>query len=234
MNLPARDDIHLLAGAYALNALDDLERRRFEAHLPTCASCRDDVASFADATAVLAAGVAITPPDSMRAGVIARVDQTRQLSTRGGTARRPMLRRAAAGIAAASILVLGVIGVRQHGTNQQLAARVAILESGDASASRLAGDVGSVQLISSASHGASVLVADGLVTPPAGRTYELWIIDNGTPQRSATFRTDAKRHAVVKIDRVPPLGSVLAITEEPDGGSDAPTTKPSHVSSPVS
>ena len=34
------NDLHLLSGAYAVDALDDLERARFEAHLRTCADCR--------------------------------------------------------------------------------------------------------------------------------------------------------------------------------------------------
>ena len=34
-------EIHALAGAYAVDALDDLERVRFEAHLAVCAECKE-------------------------------------------------------------------------------------------------------------------------------------------------------------------------------------------------
>ena len=37
------DDIHSLVGAYAVDALDDAERARFEQHLAACAECRAEV-----------------------------------------------------------------------------------------------------------------------------------------------------------------------------------------------
>ncbi len=33
-------DIHHLTGAYALDAVDDIERARFEQHLAECEDCR--------------------------------------------------------------------------------------------------------------------------------------------------------------------------------------------------
>ena len=36
---PLDIDVHSLTGAYAVDALDDLERARFEQHLATCADC---------------------------------------------------------------------------------------------------------------------------------------------------------------------------------------------------
>ena len=42
-------DIHALSGAYAVDALDDIERARFERHLAECADCRAEVASLREA-----------------------------------------------------------------------------------------------------------------------------------------------------------------------------------------
>jgi len=42
-------------GAYVLGALDDAERRAFEAHLETCAACRARVAELQDTAAMLTA-----------------------------------------------------------------------------------------------------------------------------------------------------------------------------------
>ena len=39
-------DIHQLAAAYALDAVDERERAEFEAHYPTCPVCRPEVAGF--------------------------------------------------------------------------------------------------------------------------------------------------------------------------------------------
>ena len=41
-------EIHALSGAYAVNALDDIERAQFERHLAECAECRAEVASPPD------------------------------------------------------------------------------------------------------------------------------------------------------------------------------------------
>ncbi|HEY9395441.1 MAG TPA: zf-HC2 domain-containing protein, partial [Nocardioides sp.] len=54
-------DIHALSGAYAVDALDDIERARFEEHLAVCADCRDEVASLRDTTWMLG-GLTDTAP----------------------------------------------------------------------------------------------------------------------------------------------------------------------------
>src|SRR3546814_10569100 len=54
-------DIHALVGAYAVDALDDIERQQFERHLATCADCRDEVASLRDASSMLS-GIPLSPP----------------------------------------------------------------------------------------------------------------------------------------------------------------------------
>src|ERR671934_597 len=48
------EDVHELSAGYALDVLDDGERRRFEAHLAECERCRDEVDSFRAAASALA------------------------------------------------------------------------------------------------------------------------------------------------------------------------------------
>ena len=48
------NDIHALSGAYAVDALDDLERAQFARHLAQCAECQAEVASLREAAALLA------------------------------------------------------------------------------------------------------------------------------------------------------------------------------------
>ncbi|MFY9999572.1 MAG: zf-HC2 domain-containing protein, partial [Trebonia sp.] len=50
---PWRRDLHVLAGAYALDALDDAERDRFERHLRGCQACQNVVRGFAATAAAL-------------------------------------------------------------------------------------------------------------------------------------------------------------------------------------
>ena len=58
-------DIHKLSGAYALDAVDDIERAAFERHLAECEDCRTEVASLRETTALLAESTAVTPPPSL-------------------------------------------------------------------------------------------------------------------------------------------------------------------------
>jgi anti-sigma factor RsiW len=73
------EDIHLLTGGYALDALDDLERTRFERHLLACESCLAEVTEFADVAAELGSGQVAPAPDPLRASVFAAVAKTPQL-----------------------------------------------------------------------------------------------------------------------------------------------------------
>ncbi|MDT0212975.1 anti-sigma factor [Rothia sp. ARF10] len=73
-------DTHALAGAYAVNAVTEEERRSFELHLAECADCRAEVAELRAAAATLAADVELAPSPALRASVLSAVAQTRQLS----------------------------------------------------------------------------------------------------------------------------------------------------------
>ena len=72
-------DIHALSGAYAVDALDELERVGFERHLAGCATCRAEVASLREATAAMADDVALAPPPELRASVLEEISRVRPL-----------------------------------------------------------------------------------------------------------------------------------------------------------
>src|SRR4029450_9382026 len=57
-------ELHDLAAAYALNALDPEDRWTYERHLDTCEPCREEVASLRESAAQLAyaAGGRAPPP----------------------------------------------------------------------------------------------------------------------------------------------------------------------------
>ena len=50
-------DLHKLTGAYAVDALDDLERARFEQHLDECDDCRFEVAELRETAGPAVVGV---------------------------------------------------------------------------------------------------------------------------------------------------------------------------------
>jgi len=64
-------DLHSLTGVYALDALDDRERDRFERHLRGCRACADEVRDFAATVAVLGMALAAEPPPAVRERVLA-------------------------------------------------------------------------------------------------------------------------------------------------------------------
>jgi anti-sigma-K factor RskA len=74
-----------------------------------------------------------------------------------------------------------------------------------------------------------LLVARNLPKVAPNRSYELWLIADGKPVPAAVFNTDGDGNAVIETDRIPAAApQMFAITEEPAGGSPAPTTTPKY------
>jgi hypothetical protein len=73
--------------------------------------------------------------------------------------------------------------------------------------------------------GYGVLVLNDVGQPPAGKTYEAWVIKPSVkaPQPAGLFSGGTK---VVKLTAPVPSGAVVAITVEKAGGVPAPTQKP--------
>lgn len=77
-----RSEVHLLMGAYVLNALNDVERAGFERHLRGCDSCRVEILELFEAVAMLAQCVAVPPPHRLRARLGQEVTRMRQVLPR--------------------------------------------------------------------------------------------------------------------------------------------------------
>src|SRR5438045_1464539 len=77
MSRPERE-AHTLAGPYAMDAISEPDRVRFERHLAGCDECAREVAGLREATARLAAATAISPPPALKERVMAAVAATRQ------------------------------------------------------------------------------------------------------------------------------------------------------------
>ena len=69
------------------------------------------------------------------------------------------------------------------------------------------------------------LVARGLDSAPAGQTYQIWYLQNGAdPVAGPTFAVTAQGDAVVPLTANVVTFNGVAISLEPEGGSDRPTT----------
>ncbi|GGG58402.1 hypothetical protein GCM10011374_21540 [Kocuria dechangensis] len=83
-------EIHDSAALYAVDALEPGEREAFEEHLRECASCRREVAEYAEVGAQLADGVAQAPPPSLREDVLAGIRGTAPLPALPGAPAAPV------------------------------------------------------------------------------------------------------------------------------------------------
>ena len=237
-------DIHALAGAFALDAVDDLERAAFERHLADCGTCAAEVAELREAAARLADPTWSVPPPSLRDSVLATVARTRQT---GPAVPRPApdpvvavsrWRRFAAGAVAASVLAVGAAAatwaVQEQRVRDERAAVVAaqaenarmraILSAPDAQTRTvLMSTGGRVTMTMSPSHNAGVLTVAAAVTPAADRAYQLWLIRGEVAVPSKVLGAGSASDATV-VEGL--SGNVaLGVTEEPaNGGAQEPST----------
>lgn len=221
------DDLHHLAAAYCLDALDADERERFETHLAHCATCRTDVAEMTATAGALAEASAMAPPPGLKERVMAEVATTRQeapsVPGRHAEVVDIASRRRWApvwiGAAAAVVLIaVGAVLVVDRGGNDlddHLAAPDLVL-------AELDGDAGAVRIAWSPARDRVAVLADGLAAPGPGRVYELWAIAGGAPVPAGLF--SAEDGTIREVVDVADLDvEAWGITIEPAGGSPAPT-----------
>lgn len=230
-------DAHALSGAYAVDALDDLERVAFERHLAECPECRAEVASLREAAATLAETTALEPPAALRDRVLAGIATTRPLPPEVpapvalDSRRTPRRRVNLLVAAAAAVLAVGGGTVLwqqpwQDTTNQQQSAIDTVLRASDAKRSSLDFDGGATAtLVHSDSVGRAVLVTEKMPPPPAGKVYQLWLDQPGKGMVSAGLMPIREDQRVLLAgDAATATGA--GITVEPEGGSTEPTSAP--------
>ena len=225
------DDWHVLTGSYALDALPDPERAEFERHLQHCPSCEAEVRGLRETAARLAMAQALQPPPGMEQRVLAAAYRTRQLPPLPPEHlhHRRIPRRMAAFAAAASVAAAVALGITQVSTQHELestqasdAAITRVVTAPDAriEATRTSAG-GSVTVVASAALREAVITSTGMVSPPAGQVYQVWVI-SPSGARSAGLMAD--RSTLLASAVVP--GDRIGITVEPAGGTSKPTTTP--------
>lgn len=217
--------VHLLAGAYALDALPDDERAFFERHLVTCGSCGHDVDGYRETAGELAKAAAQAAPPGLRARVLAAVAASRQSPARPGAGGRRMpdrLLATVAGVLAAALLSLGGLSVFLEQTRQDTTA-VTIAPEFLAVAESVALDAPEgveVTFLHSGDEG--YLVVTGLDELGATQDYQLWLFHDGAPVAAGVFDTDGGRTAV-QVEAPVRDAELIAVTAEPAGGLPAPS-----------
>jgi len=210
--------IHELSAGYALDALDPHEREEFEQHLAGCERCREEVATFASASAALAVAVppASPPPDlGERIVAAARAERPNVVPLRPRWTPRA-LPIAAAAAAAAVAFAVGALAF--HGGSHASALRSIPVEGASGS------------LVVSGKQAA--LVLSGLGRAPVGKTYEAWVLRDGAAAPAGVFRGGG-RTITFRLTRDVPSGAMVAVTVERAGGVAKPTRTPMIVSGRV-
>lgn len=235
-------EIHALSGAYAVDALDDLERAAFERHLAECSECRAEVDSLREAAAALPETSPAEPPAGLRERLLAEVATVRPLppvtglpATVTGPARSPRSRpRLLAPLAAAAAVVaaLGTGAVVWHPWSDEtsqapaLSAADRVRSAPDAVTvtRKVAG--GEATVIVSRSLGQLVVSTRDLPPLPRGKVYEMWLNepDAGMVPVEGGLMTAADATVVLDGDLSDAVGA--GITVEPAGGSREPTSAP--------
>lgn len=113
--------LHLLTGSYALNALGETERGDFERYALSDPQTLEEVRSLSETAALLAYGTDVeNPPAALKADVMAAIRNTRQLpaasvvrdiSTAQASAARPRRRWVPALSAAAALVLFAGVGL---------------------------------------------------------------------------------------------------------------------------
>jgi anti-sigma-K factor RskA len=215
------------AGAYVLEAMPADEREAFEAHLATCAACREEVEELRPAAAALPmASPPMLPPPRLKDRVMAEVEREAALLAQAGEGadrvrprrrlRLPVVSGWRLAPAAAALLVAGVLAGALIGRGAgDRTVEASVTAPGASAQVRVEG-------------GKGTLVAERLPAPPRGRVYEVWVMPKGskTPRATSVLfvpRGDGSAEAAIPGD-VSDVSQVL-VTDEPPAGSDSPTGK---------
>jgi anti-sigma-K factor RskA len=238
-------DVHALSGAYAVDALDEAERARFEEHLRSCAECRAEVDSLRETAAALGTDD-VEPPAGLRDQILAGIETVRPLpplmsqgpeSGAGGdelAARRRRWFRMPMLVAAAAVVILIAAGATvwlgswsdESGPAPGPTATEQVLAADDANRTTLEFEDGSqATVVVSRSVDHAVIVTEDMAPAPPGKDYQLWFQNTEGEMEPAGLMPDDS-DATVLLDGQVGAHTGVGITVEPDGGSPEPSTDP--------
>lgn len=220
-------ELHDLVAPYALDALEDEERERFERHLAECEECAAQLEMLQGTTAALAyAAEGPAPPAALRE----RIVESAHSEPRAAVIRLPRRRwafPAVGAIAAAAACVAIGLGIWANSLSNSLDRERSAKDSYGRALQFLGGEAEVKHLV--AGRGAlllsgrqAALVICGLAPAPSDKTYEAWVVEVKTPRPAGLFRASGDC-APVFLEREVPPGAFVAVTLERKGGSQTPT-----------
>jgi anti-sigma-K factor RskA len=223
-------DIHALSGAYAVDALDDIERAQFERHLAGCSACTAEVESLREASALFAETTTVTPPANLRSRVLADIATVRPLppilADTSHRSRRPGVRFLAA---AAAVIAVGAGAVVWNpfgdDTSQSPPSAVQrVLQAQDAERYVKSFPDGSeATLVRSKSLNQAVLVTKNMAAAPTDHDYALWLQHDNVMVPAGIMPAGADNSVLLSGDAASAEGAGITVEEsgrEPTEPSD--------------
>jgi anti-sigma-K factor RskA/putative zinc finger protein len=220
-------DIHALSGAYAVDALDDIERAQFERHLAQCPACSAEVESLRETAGLLAETTAVAPSAALRELVLAGISTVRPLpplvgedtSTSASVASlEPRRRRRMASflVAAAAAVAIGTGGVvwQQLSDDSPDSQYSQVLEAGDAQRITVDLDGGAkATLVRSEKLDMAVLRTEDMPEAPAGHSYALWLLQDGVMVPAGMMPEGPDHEVVLGGDAATATGAAISIED---------------------
>jgi anti-sigma-K factor RskA len=236
------ESIDELAGAFALGAMSAEEAAAVRAHLASCDQPHAELREALPAGDVLAASLEpVAPSAALRDRLMATVERIPPQDRAPVEAVKPPWPRAGwldgisprvarplavAAVVAAIALGAWNVSLRSDLDHRDAALRAVAAAIGNGqSAFRVDGSAGRGYVVDTPGIGASLVVAD-LKSLPAGRLYEIWLLDAaGAPVAVGTFTDTSGAVAVLPVEKDLSGYATFAVTVEAKR-VDAPTTTP--------
>jgi len=206
--------------AYLLGALEADEATELERHLEGCERCREEMRWLEPALQTLPEAVERRePPRQLRETLMAEVrGDVREAEERRPASRpaRRWLLKPAMGLAVVALLVAGVVGYEVGSGGDE--------EGGNASTLERQIDGLTVKMVQEGESGTLQLA--GVHQLPPDKVLEAWVEREGEVEAvPALFVPNRNGEAETRIADMNGV-DVVMVTEEPQGGSEAPTGEP--------
>jgi anti-sigma-K factor RskA len=219
-------------GAYSLGVAEDPERSEISEHLQRgCPHCLQGVRSAMSTVVAMSGGVkSVDPPKRLRRRVVAMVSPAPE--RKGWAFWLPWAVAAVLAIVLVSVALPGRVSRSGQATTNSARFEEMLAIINDPVAKDVAfGDPAARGRFFVSPGKGVVFIAARLPKLAAGRTFEMWVIPaSGKPVPAGTFNA-LEDSTAVYIRRGPVEGAAaMAISVEPAGGSQQPTTTPIIVS----
>jgi anti-sigma-K factor RskA len=175
----------------------------------------------------------VPEPEPIVAAVAVPPPAVQPVVARDGTRRRRFAVASALAAILFAFVAAGAASWQQWGDGSKNATPPS--EATPASASKLVSQPGATRLPLVRSAGTlsvvigrsdrAVLIGSNIAPAPTAKEYEVWVIRAGEPRRAGLFSGGAGK-TTIELTRDLPPGATVAVTLEPRGGSNAPTTTP--------